>query len=117
MFLRFNDIDNSDNLLPNDVLKENGNVNLDWSIRILKGQKTEIKMGDILVRTIAKNNEPVVPYGHHISYCLDFVKNTSNALSHIYSYEFGKSIFPACLGALIEILEWSNKFIVKKYYP
>ena len=112
---KFNSVDNSDSLLPDDVLKKNGTINLEWSIRILKGLSTDVQQGPELVRIIPRNSRPVIPFRHHIGYCFDFVKDTSSALSHNYSHEYSKAIFPACLYSLMEILCWSNDLILNKY--
>lgn len=111
---RYNEIDPV-NLLPNEVINGSGNVNLEWSLRILKGLETEIKNDSIVIRTIPKNTNPPVNPKHHISYCFDFVKNISSALSHRYQEPFGETVQVACLNALLEILNWSNKFICNNY--
>jgi hypothetical protein len=112
---RFNEIDSTDNLLPNDVSNSNGTINLEWSIRILKGDSTNIRRGNTLTRVVPTNTKPVIPAGHHIGYCFDFIKATSSAFSHRYSHEYGETTFPACLFALMEILRWANTMILDKY--
>ncbi|MER0442624.1 hypothetical protein [Emticicia sp. W12TSBA100-4] len=112
---KFNALDNSDNLLPNDVLKNDGTINLGWSLMILKGIRTEIRNGSKLIRTIPEKVNPVIPKKHHIGYCFDFVKDVSSALSHDYQAGFGKTMPFACLNALLEILNWSNKLIQERY--
>lgn len=112
---RFNDLDNTDAFLPNDILNEDGRINLELSLRILKGLKTNIEIGGTFIRTIPSKKNSVIPYKHHIGYCFDFVKETSSALSHDYPAGFGKTTSVACLNALLEILSWSNKYVVSKY--
>lgn len=113
LLLTYHGISNS--FLPNDILNEKGKPNLDWSIRLLKGLRTEIKHNGSTIRIIERNFNSPIPDGHHIGYCFEFVKNTSSALSHSYSYSYTKRLFLACLEALLEILVWSNEFITTKY--
>ena len=105
---------NTLSLLPDDVIKPNGTINLEWSLRILKGEKTDIKIGETIIRTILWNNNPTIPNKHHIGYCFHFVKETSSALSHEYPAGYGRTTSTACLNALLEILNWSNKLIIQR---
>ncbi|PLK42120.1 hypothetical protein [Emticicia sp. TH156] len=111
---RFNQIDDI-RLLPNDVIRENGSVNFDWSIKILMGLRTEIKYGNDVVRVIPFKTDSVIPKTHHIKYYFEFVKNVASTFSHSYRNEYTLSSFSACLKALIEIFAWSNKLLIEKY--
>jgi hypothetical protein len=105
---------NTLSLLPNDVIKSNGTINLEWSLRILNGEPTDIKNNNIVVRSISRNSNPIIPNKHHVGYCFHFVKDTSSALSHEYPAGYGKTTSSACLNALLEILNWSNKLIIQR---
>ena len=96
-------------LLPISVIKSNGTINLEWSLRILKGLET-----NIVSTTIPINTNPTIPFKHHVGYCFDFVKETSSALSHEYPAGYGRTTSTACLSALLEILNWSNKLIIQR---
>ncbi len=103
------------NLLPNELIKPDGTITLGWALRILNGESTDIKNRDsIVVLSIARNSSSIIPNKHHIGYCFHFVKETSSALSHEYSAGYGKTTSTACLNALLEILNWSNKLIVQR---
>ena len=103
------------NLLPNELINPEGTITLAWALRILNGAQTNIKNRDnILLRSIPENSNPIIPNKHHVGYCFHFVKETTSAFSHDYSHEYGKTTSTACLNALLEILNWSNKLIIER---
>lgn len=93
----------SNGLLPNACLKQDGRPNLEWSYRYLSGLEVKLPNGGGTLQAAS-----ILP--QHISRTLDMVKHNSSILSHTYTDKFTLNVFKATLFGLAEILVWCKDF-------
>ncbi|TAD85864.1 MAG: hypothetical protein EAY75_10170 [Bacteroidetes bacterium] len=93
-------------LAPVSVFHPAGNVNLDWSLRHLRGWDIKGKNGQLIMAH--PTGMALLPEGTIA--CFAFVKDICNAYSHLATGHMGQHMYKAAVHAYLAILDWFEAY-------